>query len=167
MPTYLDLKKGLAPGDNIAIRIGENIKFFRILNRDVILWKQELDAISAGSAMSFTEVTELNPPDDELYQVFRFDLLEGNVQVQFKQPSSTNRLGLERSPEGGFVTDRNDEAVQDFWVLEDFPPSIQVTNGTNVSITPKFMWWGWRYLIRHLPQKPDAFTLVNVGGIAR
>ena len=101
MPNVFDVRKGLGVGDNIAIRLGENIKFFKVLARDLILFEQEGSAIASDGTSTFAEVTALNPPDDELYQFFRFDLLEGNVLVQFKQPASTNRFVVTISSSDG------------------------------------------------------------------
>ena len=49
----------------------------------------------------------------------------------------------------------------------DNPPSIQLVNFTNVAITPKLLYFGWRYAIEELPTKPTTFTQITIGGLAQ
>lgn len=167
MATQLDLPKGFSIGDNVAVKIGETLAFYNITNRDNIQFvDDESNAISAGSTESYTERTQLDPPSDQMYQLYRIEFIKGNVKVQLKQPASTNRFGVEKSPEGGYITDRNDNVPLNLFVLENYPPNLQVINGTRVSITPKFRWHGWRYMIKTIPQ-PQQFTIVNALGLSR
>lgn len=167
MATQIDLPKGFSIGDNVAVKIGESLKFYNIVNRDNVQFvDDESDAITAGATESYTERTKLDPPSDQMYQFYRIECLH-NVEVQLKQPASTNRLGLEKSPEGGFITDKNDYVPLNIFVLEDYPPNLQVVNGTRVTVTPKFRWHGWRYMIKPIPTQPAQFTIVNAVGLSR
>lgn len=162
-----DLSKGLRIGDNVAIRAGDTIKFYEVISRDTIFYVDSHSAITAGSTEDYTEITNLNPPSDQIYQIYQIELAEGNVDVYLKQPAATNRWGTNRSPAGGYLDDEHDTALVDMWLIEDYPPNVKLINNTNVSITPKLRWWGWRYQVKELTQKPAKYSSVMVGGIAR
>ena len=167
MATHLDLTKGFSIGDNLAVKIGDSLKFFQITNRDTIMYIDDASsAISANGSESYTERTNLDPPDDQLYQIYRIECLH-NVEAQLNQPASTNRWGLEKSPQGGILTDKNDHTPLNIFILEDYPPNLQVVNGTTVSVTPKFRWHGWRYLLKPLDARPNTFTIVPATGMSR
>ena len=165
--TAFDFEAGLSEGDNVAIRVGESIKFFKLMNKDNLLLVSNLSAVTNGTTSAFTQITALNPPDDELIQVNRMELVKGNVEVLMRHPTSTNRWGTESSPTGGFMTDKCDEVPTNLWIFEDFVPSISIVNDTNVSITPAVRWVGWRYLIRPLKEQPLNYKLVSIGGLSR
>lgn len=166
--TQFEMEYGLSEGDNVAVRIGESIKFFKIVNKDNILYLQsDIAAVAANTTATYAELTVLNPPDDQLYQIYRVELVLGNILIQIRQPASTSRLGVERSPDGGFITDKNHWIPLNIWIMEDFPPSYQLVNNTSVSITPVLRWIGWRYQVKPLAKQPDTYKLVNIGGIAR
>lgn len=168
MPTKFDLPGGFNIGDNVGIRIGDEIKFYRITNRDNILYVDaSYAAVTAGTTADYAEVTALNPPKNQLYQFYRVELILGNVKVYLKQPAATNRWGTNRSPAGGFLTDDFDSVDTNIFVIEDYPPNISIKNGTNVSITPKLRWTGWRYDIEPLTQVPAVYTPVSIGGLSK
>jgi len=170
MPTGMDLEKGFGIGDNICIRIGGTKKYYTVTNRDNLFYLEEPAAIGADSTATYAEVTNLNPPHGQLYQVYKV-WIDGNVYLYLKQPAATNRWGTQRSPEGGFLNDRTSGVkggmYTDLWFTIDNPPSIQLRNIQPVSITPKIWYIGWRYAIEALPSKPATFTEVTISGIAQ
>lgn len=164
-----DLQKGLRVGDNVGIReVGGAItRYFKVINRDTIFLVDTHAALATGSTEDYTEYTNLNPPIDQLFQIYKLELAEGNVDVYLKQPAATNRWGTNRSPTGGYLDDEHDTALVDIWMTEDYPPAVKLVNNTDVTVTPKLRWWGWKYLLESLPQKPTTFTPINIGGLAR
>ena len=170
MPTEFDLEKGFIINDNICIRIGGTKKYYRVTNRDCLFYLDEPDAVAADSTASYSEVTNLNPPHGQLYQIYKI-WIDGNVYLYVKQPAATNKFGTQRSPEGGFLNDRTSGIkggmhLNLFFTIDN-PPSIQLRNIQPVSITPKIWYIGWRYAIEALPSKPENFTEVSIGGIAQ
>ncbi len=101
--------KGFRIGDNVAVKIGSAIHYYKITHRDSIFYVQTHSAIAAGATQSYAEITNLDPPKYQLYQLKNLRLVRGNVQVYLKQPASTNRFGTNRSPDGGYLTDEFDE----------------------------------------------------------
>ncbi|RLF35618.1 MAG: hypothetical protein DRM99_04320, partial [Thermoplasmata archaeon] len=71
MPTELDLPKGFAIGDNIAIQQGDTIKYYQITNRDTIFYHYTFDSVSAGDNSGYVEISDLNPPTNMLYQIYK------------------------------------------------------------------------------------------------
>ena len=169
MPTELDLEKGFAINDNIAIRIGGTVKYYVVTSRDNLFLLDQPGAIAADSTASYAEVTELNPPHGQIYQVYKI-WIDGNVYLYLKQPAATNRWGTVRTPEGGFLNDRTSGVkggmITDLFFTIDNPPNIQLVNQQPVSITPKIWYIGWRYTIEEI-QKPAQFTQITTTGIAQ
>lgn len=170
MPTGMDLERGFAIGDNIAIKIGGTRKFYVVTNRDNLFYLHEPDAVHADSTASYSEITNLNPPHGQIYQIFKL-WIDGNVYLYVKQPAATNRWGTQRSPEGGFLNDRTSGVkgglYLNLWFTIDNPPSVQLRNIQPVSITPKIWYIGWRYAIQELLSRPDNFTEITISGIAQ
>jgi len=170
MPTEFNLPGGCAVGDNLKVRIGKQTEFFcKITNRDTIFLRDEVgDVAGLGTTDPYEEVTNLNPPVQQVYQVYGI-LIDGNVELYLKQPSPTNRWGTQRVPAGGFLTDRfcpvNNVQPVDIWIAQDFPPSRQIVNNTNVTINPILWWFGWKYEYVKLEKEPDYYTSVVVGGL--
>ena len=170
MPTIFDMEKGFLIGDNIAIKIGATLKFYRVTNRDTIFYLDEHAAIAAATTDTYSEVTDLNPPHGQLYQIYKI-WIDGNVLLYLKQPAATNRWGTQRSPEGGFLNDRTSGVkggmMTNLFFTIDNPPSIQLVNDQNVSISPKIWYIGWRYAIEEVTVKPAQFTEITISGLAQ
>ena len=170
MPTGMDLEQGFAISDNICIRIGGTKKYYTVTNRDNLFYLEEHDAVGAESTSTYSEITNLNPPHGQIYQIYKV-WIDGNVYLYVKQPAATNRWGTQRSPEGGFLNDRTSGTKGGMYVnlffTIDNPPSIQLRNIQPVSITPKVWYIGWRYAIEELPNKPATFTEITISGIAQ
>lgn len=166
MPTEtVDRPQGLSIGDCVAVRLpGGEVKYYHILLRDRLFYKDAHSALSAGATESYAEVSNLDPPTGQIYQIYRIKA-DGNVRVYIKQPAATNRFGTNKSPEQYLVDDLVDGQTVNIWVLEDYPPNIQIVNPTGVSITATFWWIGWRYAVRELKEKPPVFSWINIGGI--
>lgn len=166
-----DRIEGLRVGDNVAVRIasGTTINYYTIVNRDTLFYLDAHSALGAGATESYNEVTNLNPPTMQLYQVYSV-MIDGNVRLYMKQPAATNRWGTNTSPAGGYLTDvlsaMGNKQLINVLVVEDYPPNVQLVNNTDVSITPNLMWYGWRYQLQALRQAPAIYTTVNVGGLS-
>ncbi len=161
MPTQWNPELGFAIGDNVALRIGGTIKFYKVTNRDTIFYLEEADEIAADSTASYSEVTNLNPPHGQLYSIVKL-WIDGNIKLFLKQPAATNRWGTQRSPAGGLLNDRisglKGGLYLNLWFSIDNPPSVQLVNEQPVAITPKIWYIGWRYSIEEVPGTPEYFT---------
>ena len=164
--TYDYLTKGFRIGDNVSIKNGEAISYYVVTHKDSIFYVQTHSAISAGATQSYAEITNLDPPKYQLYQLKNLRLVRGNVKVYLKQPASTNRFGTNRSPDGGYLTDEYDEMDINLFIIEDYPPNVQIINNTLATITPILRWIGYRYQIKELDKKPEKFAQVGIGGLA-
>lgn len=171
MPEYADTVLGLRVGDNVAVRVIDGgVKYYKVTNRDNIIYPQTYSAIAAGATETYASINNLDPTSDELYQLYSV-MIDGNIKLYLKQPAATQRWGTNRSPTGGPLLDRLSPLGSGFpvsvWILEDYPPNIQMVNDTNVSISPRIWWYGWRYTVTKLKDKPSIFTMVQVGGVNR
>lgn len=167
--TQLNLSKGFCVGDNLAVRSGNSItRYYTIIGRDALYGLQTaLSAVSASSTSSLTQLTDFNPPQDLLYQVYRVEIVQGNVKINVYHPQSTTRFGTEVNTTAGIISDTNDHAPVDLFIFVNFAPAVQITNSTNVSVTPVLRLWGWTYRILQLPSAPAVYTQITVGGICR
>ena len=170
MPTQWDLERGFSIGDNVCIKIGGTKKYYTITNLDNIFYLDTPAAIAANSTATYSEITNLNPPHGQLYQIFKI-WIDGNVYLYLKQPAATNRWGTQRSPEGGFLNDRTSGVKGGMYThlffTIDNPPSVQLVNQQPVSITPKIWYIGWRYAIQELTTKPAQFTEISITGLSQ
>lgn len=171
-----DKKEGLAIGTNIAIKIGAETIYKKITNRDTIFYRDAHSALATATTESYAEVTNLDPPGSQLYQIHTV-LIDGNVEVQLKQPAATNRWGTQRSPTGGYLLDKYSSLGAgepiNLWILEDYPPNVQLYNNTGVSIAATLWWIGWRYDVLEIAReingriktgtRPATFMEVAIG----
>jgi hypothetical protein len=169
-----DLSRGFRIGDNIGVRVSGDILYYKITALDRIIFPKTLSAVGSGATVDFTEMTELNPPENEVYQISNIRLIKGNVKIILKQPGSVNRLGLERSPEGGLLTDKFDSMNLDLFIVNNYSPYLKEQNNTHVSITPVVLFEGWRYQVIKLTGSEqqravaeNRITIVNGAGIGR
>ncbi|RLF61207.1 MAG: hypothetical protein DRN25_00900 [Thermoplasmata archaeon] len=169
MPSEVaDRPEGLAIGDYIEVRVAGSpeVKYYKILNRDPIMFVNVHSALSAGATETYTEISDLDPPDGEIYQIYAI-LVRGNVKVYIKQPPAVDRFGTNRSPTGGYLTDRispvSSGKIINLWITKNNAPSVQIENPTNVTITPKLYWFGWKYKVEEVKYKPEIYTPIIIG----
>lgn len=159
------ITNGFRIGDNVAVKIVESTTYYEITHMDPILYVDTHAALAAGATEAYAEVSNLDPPVEQLYQFIQIILVRGNVKVYVKQPASTNRFGTNKSPDGGYLTDEYDEMPLNLFCMEDYPPNVQIVNGTLASITPRLRWHGYRYQLKKLEGRPATFTPIRIGGI--
>ena len=166
----------LRNGDNLqTVFVGGTIKYYRILKMDDLFYKDRHAELAADGTESFANVVNLDPPIDQLYYLYRAEI-DGNFRMLLKHPAATNRWGTNRSPQGGWVFDITSPISSgkkiELWCSENYPPSIQLENHTNVALDRPIVWWtGRRYSVREIsPEEPDVkagrYTPVQIGGIA-
>jgi len=142
------------------------------VNKDKIMLPITRSSLSAGGTDTYFEVTELDPAADQIHQIYNIRT-DNNVKIRVKQPAATNRFGTNRSPEGGEINDVLCPSIGDgefvnIWVAQDYPPSIQIENFTDeTSENPTIYFIGWRYQIVEVAHKPEVYTEIVIGGIAR
>jgi len=159
----------LEVGDNLeAIFIGGEKKYYSITAIDDIFYRDAHSALAAGSTESYSEISNLDPPTGQLYWIGKIET-ECNIQIQLKQPAATNRWGTNKAPEGGSLASDSAPILTgrpiNLWIAEDYPPSVQIKNNTNVSITPVLWWIGKRFAIKEI-SKPSIYKTIKIGGIS-
>ena len=156
-----DKPEGLAIGTNICIKNSTIRTFYKILNRDTLFYRDLHASLAAAATEAFAEVTNLNPTTGQLLQITNIEI-DGNVEVSLKQPAATNRWGTQRSPTGGLLTDRHafvgSQRQLNLWVLENFPPNVQLVNNADVAIIATLWWIGWRYEIQFIGETADGLV---------
>lgn len=166
------VRDGLRINDNIRIEVaGGTEYFYKVTARDTLFLSDTRASIASGAVQTYAEITNLNPPLGQLYQVNRI-MTDSNIKVFVKQPAATNRWGTVRSPEGGYLTEEMSDISNtsgeyvNLWVIDEYPPNVQINNDTNVAIAPVLKWFGWRYTISKYPGKPEGpLTPIFIGGI--
>jgi len=158
----------LEVGDNLeVVFIGGEKKYYTITAVDDIFYRDEHSALSAGATESYTEISDLDPPTGQLYWIGKIET-ECNVKIYLKQPAATNRWGTNKAPEGGLLFIDTAPILLgrtvNIWIAEDYPPSVQLVNDTNVSITPVLWWIGKRFAVKEIP-KPAIYKTIKIGGL--
>ena len=163
-PQALDL------GDNLEVTlVGGSKKYFEISGTDFIYYRDTKSAVAASATSSYAEVSNLDPPNGQIYFLEGIEI-DGNIDLYLKQPAATNRLGTNKSPEGGILVQSTSgpggSREVNLWVTRDYAPNVQMINNTDISITPILTWIGRRFSVRELKGKPPQFTKIKIGGIA-
>jgi len=156
-------------GDNLkVINVGGQVKYYTITAVDEIFYRDEHSSLSAQSEEDYSEVTALDPPEDQIYCITTIET-NSNIKIYVKQPAATNRFGTNRSPEGGMLIDLTSSLMNarkvNIWISANNPPAVKVVNPTNVTITPVIWWIGRRFAVRELEKKPEVYKTVRIGGI--
>jgi len=165
-----DLTEGFRIGDTVKIKTGNAYRYYQIAKRDTLFYvKTNHSAVTAGTtALSYTKMDDLNPPDNYLFQIYRIELVKGNVQAFLNQPSSTNRWGTNVAPTSGFLTDDHNTAEVEIYITKNNHPSIAFKNLTNASQTPVTRWDGFSYELKPLTEaetKGKPFIEIATEGI--
>lgn len=165
----------LRNGDYLrTIFVGGGSTYHQIIKVDDIFYKDVHTSLAAEGTESFTNITNLDPPIDQLYYLYGV-MIDGNVKILLKQPAATNRWGTNRSPQGGILNDRlsplTSPKMFEMWCSENYPPAIQVENDINVAVIPILWWIGKRFSVRKVQGTPDDpvptnYTIVQIGGVA-
>jgi len=177
MPGSKDPRE-LRNGDNLeVVFVGGMVNYYQIIKIDDIFYKDRHAALAANGTESFTNITALDPPIDQLYFLYSVEI-DGNFRLLLKQPAATNRWGTNRSPQGGYLFDISSPVTSnrhiELWCSENYPPAVQLENYTNVTLNRPILWWiGKRFSIRRMGSKgqpgftpPANYTSVQVGGVA-
>ena len=156
--------------DNLkVVYVAGDVRYYQITSIDDLKYPDAHSALATGATESFAEITNLNPPIGQLYWIGKLEV-DGNLKIYLKQPAATNRWGTNRSPQGGYVHDGvssiGDGADVDIWIAQDFPPNIQMVNGTNITITATLWWYGKRFGVKELKAAPSVYSRIRIGGIS-
>ena len=132
--------KQIKVNDNLEIHYGGGKKeYYKVISMDDFIYVDTHSATAAQTTGTFSEITNLNPPNDQLYVIYGIGV-DGNMKFYFKQPAAINRWGVERAPESTFFTDRISPKHAPFpiemVIMENYPPHVKDENFTNDSITP-------------------------------
>jgi hypothetical protein len=157
-------------GDNLIVTlVGGDVRYYQITGVDNIYYRDTHAALAAAGTESYAEISNLDPPNGQLYFLDGIEI-DGNVDVYLKQPAATNRLGTNKSPEGGILVSTTSGVGSPrpiaVWVARDYAPNVQLVNNTDVSITAILTWNGVRFSVKQLTSQPNVFTPVKIGGIA-
>ena len=163
-PQELDL------GDNLEVTlVGGSKKYFEVTGTDFIYYRDTKDAVAASATQAYAEIANLDPPNGQIYFLEGVEI-DGNINLYIKQPAATNRLGTNKSPEGGMlvqsVSGNAGSRPIDLWVTRDYAPNVQLINNTDISITAVLTWVGRRFSVKEVKGKPQAYTAIKIGGIS-
>lgn len=163
-------------GSYVGVQVQNSTYLYKVVNKDLLAYlDSDYASIASGATQAFSEVSSLDPPDNEMYEVSRVRIAQGNVRLVFKQPAAVNRFGTEKAADSGVLVDSNDHLNPNMFLTEDYPPSVQITNSTDVAQTPILQWFGRRYTIVKVDKneviknvaRGAEFHILNGTGIGR
>jgi hypothetical protein len=136
-------------------------------------------AVADAADSGYINITEMEPHDipRRLYQVV-FGVKDG-CDYFFKIPTGSNRFGVDEDKDVGYFTNRNsyylakNEDYQ-FWLVKNYFPSINASNDSGASVTPKVYFEGIKYdidkvtdpnVLGRLKAGQLPSTTVTIGGV--
>lgn len=169
------MSEKLRVGDNVFIPSLQN-KYFTIKAVEPFNYatgegsSTEFTSIATGAASGFKNIDILEPDDNprRLFQV-RFGVKDGCTYF-FKIPTGTNRWGVDVDKDVGYIDNEKSPYYAmnpnyEFWLIHDVYPSVNASNATGASVTPKVHFEGFKYDITEIT-KPSIFRTITIGGVA-
>lgn len=136
----------------------------------------EFSAVTTGSESGFQNIDNLEPDEGRMYQCF-FGIADG-CKYYFKIPTGTDRWGIDKDKDIGFIDNRISPHFApnpnfEVFLVENIYPSINAKNDTGVTVTPKLYVEGFKYDLRIITKEElDAikegkrpFTIITIGGV--
>ena len=126
----------------------------------------DFGTISAERSVDDKEVTSLYMPDGELAQ-YRFHPID-DLEVKIKQPSGLSRFVTKHKWLA--VTSRTHQQApkmnpSEIFVIEDEGVYFTVKNpAKSETKKSRVKFFGWRFVLEKLVEKPDRYTPIPVGG---
>jgi len=170
----------LRPGDFVKL-IGsgmETPKFYQVDRLEPFNYatnegdETEFSSVSTGSDSGFKNISELEPAKVPfmLYQVLMG--VKDGCQYYIKIPAGVNRFGIDEDVDIGYIDNKKTpwnamNEQYEFWLISDQYPSINASNDTGASVTPKVWFEGLKYSLIPYAGEPKIFRTIVLGGIAK
>jgi hypothetical protein len=160
-------------------------EYWRITAREPFVYRtnegqtSEFDAtVASGSTSGWKNIVNLEPDDNprRLYQV-RVGVKNG-MAYYFKIPTGTNRFGVDEDKDVGYLDNINAHYAAmnelfEFFIIKNFYPSINATNNSSVTQTPKVYFTGMKYDIEPVKdvneiqkaKNEKKYRYVCIGGV--
>lgn len=138
-------------------------RWFRIVRRepfDFVTGEEDtaiFTTVASGADSGYKNIEQLEPDNDpqHLYQV-RWGVRDtGDIKYYMKIPTGVNRFGIDDDKEIGFINadkspfyDPNPDF--EFYLIYQWYPSINCSNDSPVTITPKVWFRGMKYDIEEI-----------------
>jgi len=151
--------------DEDGIKIGENIQigdmYFQITSKDLLIYKKEVTlATVTATTQKFDD--DLQPNREFLYQILRV-AVDGYLTFQLQFPEGVPHW----SPHG--ITQRLDNILASYpagikapmWIMNPYYPAFNVYNPKGYAVTGTFWFFGWKYTVKQLTERPAVVTTVT------
>lgn len=151
-------------------------KYYRIIRREPFDYETGeedtaiFSAIAPGASSTFLGINDLEPDSTPLHL---FEVLWGvrettPVKYYMKIPTGVNRFGIDTDKEIGFIDATKSpyydpDPLFQFYLINEWYPSVNCVNGSPVTITPKVWFKGMKYDIEEIDAQTKA--LVDQGRI--
>ena len=136
----------------------EGYGFCRILRRepfDYVTGEENtpvFSTVASGAETGFKNIDQLEPDNKplHLFQVEWGVLDTGDIKYYIKIPVGQNRMGVDPDKEIGFINADKSPAYDpnplfQFFLINEWYPSINCVNNSPVTITPKIWFRGMKY----------------------
>jgi hypothetical protein len=136
-------------------------------------------AVANGAESGYKNITEMEPHDipRRLYQVLMG--VKDGCQYYVKIPTGANRFGVDEDKDVGYISNQNSYYLAKnedmvFWLVKNYFPSVNASNGTGGSLTPKVYFEGFKYdidkvtdpnVLGRLKAGQLPSTTVTIGGV--
>ena len=126
----------------------------------------DFGSIAGEGSVADVKVENIYMPDSELAQ-YRFHPID-DLEIKIKQPSGISRFKTKHKWLA--VTSRTHQQapkmyLSEFFVIEDEGVYFTVTNpAKSTTKKSRVKFFGWRFVLEKLAEKPDRYTPIPVGG---
>lgn len=167
MATYTDHSLGFAVGDKVGLEHNGVVRWVQVKGKERLIYRYSGSSVAAGgTATAFTNLTDLDPADGELYYLQNIEILRGNVSVTLRQPGAVNRFGTSITSSNTEINVLNDDTQIDVFVQKNLTPQVSFANNGRDAATPRLKFHGWKYVYSDIqtPSQGEPKSVVNIPG---
>lgn len=131
----------------------------------------EFTVISTAATSGFKDIKNLEPSESppRLYQV-RAGIQDG-LDYKFKIPTGTSRWGVDEDKDVGYFDHTKTPFFEmnedyEFWLINDYYPSVQASNAVGISVIPKVYFEGMKYDVKLVKGMDIRSGAIDPGSVA-
>lgn len=162
--------------ENFFVYIEPWNAFYKIVRREPLEFETGREdtaifsAVASGDESDFKNIEELEPDKTppHLFQVL-WGVKDTLVRYYLKIPTGINRLGTDEDKDIGFINAERSPYYDpnpdyQFWLVNDWYPSVNAVNESPVTITPKIWFKGMKYDLEKVTEA-KVLDLLKTGQI--
>jgi len=128
-------------------------KFYHVVSKDFLYYEYVGDPVASGDSTRKIDIEALKPDKNQIY-IFTVGIKNKGIKVIFYQPSSESRFGVKGAPDAEISYEvspaENPNPAITFVTTPIRTISVVFKNESDVTITPKLVFYGMKYTIEEV-----------------